>query len=792
MTPVSFRDARSSSLPVRPFVPAGLAWGGAWSLAWSPAGKANLPPLLMSALQRASSVAGSEATATLVAHESKARKGRRRAVLGAAIVLAALAVSLSILAARQVSSDARDFLEGKKRDIEQHLSAGLAALQVLEAAALQDIEGGPMDPERMRGVEDRHSIVLRAFALSGGRVEWPAGPEGAGAYGRALWSAAPDTPLGRRLLSEAYEAVSRRDVAAAVESLERILPRQIPPAARCEGEILLANLLARDPARSREAALRYDGVLALAAPGGKLDRELLPWALAARFQKAILFAREEEPREEARAFLEILSELTGEATWQGAESFTSYYMGRSLEALSSLEAGGRLSEAERDRLAALRARVGRALREAAFRGEMEALWIPLVQAARGEGDAGPRHTYAWAEGGPEVLAFQRGGPPPERTVGFLVDLAAYRARLLRPPTGAPGEISGPLRVLDDQGRVVLSGTAEDAEREGTDPSAARGQATVAVALGGDLPWTIEMPVGGALANFRWRRGLVYGAAAALAFALIALATFATLRAMSRQVEVAELKSEFVANVSHELKTPLTLIKMFTDMLLLGYSKDPEERERSLEVIARETENLGLLIENVLDISRIEAGEKEYRPAPEDLGPLVSQVLEEYGQYLQRRGFSMRLDVEPGLPLLDLDRTAIAQALRNLLSNAAKYSGDRKEMEVRVWRDGRHAAVAVEDRGAGIDPGEARHLFERFYRGRKAGAAGAGLGLALVKHAVEAHGGAVSAAAREGGGAVFTMRFPLPPGKPASKSAPAGDPEIQGVNHAAQEDPDRRR
>jgi signal transduction histidine kinase len=752
----------------------------------------------MWALRRASWGGGSEATATLVAYASKARRGRRRAVLGAAIVLAALAVSLSILAVRQVSGDAQDFLDGKKRDIEQHLSAGLAALEVLEAVALRDIEGGPVETERLRGIEDRHLIAGRAFVLSGSRVEWPAGPEGAGAYARALWSAAPDTPLSRRLFSEAYVEISRGDAVAAIASLERILPRQIPPAARCEGEFLLASLLARDSARSREAAPRYDTVLALAAPEGKLDRDLLPWALAARFQKALFLAREEKPREEARALLEILSDLTGEGAWQEAESFTSYYMDRVLEALSNLEAGGKLSEAERERLAILRARVERTLGETAFRSEMETLWIPSVQAAGGEGRPGPRHAYAWTEEGPAVLTFQRDGAAPDKTVGFLVELAAVRAQLLRPPSGASGNISGPLRVMDEQGRVVLSGTAADGEREGTDPSDARWQATVAVALGGDLPWTLEMPVGGALAKFRWRRGLVYGAAAALAFALIALATFATLRAMSRQVEVAELKSEFVANVSHELKTPLTLIKMFTDMLLLGYSKDPEERERSLEVIARETENLGLLIENVLDISRIEAGEKEYRPAPEDLGPLVSQVLEEYGQYLQRKGFSMRLDAEPGLPLLDLDRTAVAQALRNLLSNAAKYSGDRKEIEVRVWRDGRHAAVAVADRGAGIDPGEARHLFERFYRGRKAGAAGAGLGLALVKHAVEAHGGAVSAAAREGGGAVFTMCFPLPPGEPDSKpppvneSPPAHEPDNQGANHAAQDDPDRRR
>src|SRR6185436_5476034 len=101
------------------------------------------------------------------------------------------------------------------------------------------------------------------------------------------------------------------------------------------------------------------------------------------------------------------------------------------------------------------------------------------------------------------------------------------------------------------------------------------------------------------------------------------------RGMARELELARLKEEFVANVSHELKTPLTLIRMFTDLLRLGYAKRPEDAERSLEVISREADNLGFLIENVLAASRIEAGEAEYRPEPADLGALTRQVADEY-------------------------------------------------------------------------------------------------------------------------------------------------------------------
>jgi signal transduction histidine kinase len=232
--------------------------------------------------------------------------------------------------------------------------------------------------------------------------------------------------------------------------------------------------------------------------------------------------------------------------------------------------------------------------------------------------------------------------------------------------------------------------------------------------------------------------------------------------MERRIELADLKSRFVADVSHELKTPLTVIRMFSELLRLGYAKRPEDVEKSLEVIARETDHLGLLIDNVLEASRIEAGEKEYHREPSDAAAEARRVVDEFRPYAEHKGFTVRFTEEGPLPPVELDRLAFTHALRNLLSNAVKYSGDVKEIDVRAGAAGGGVEVEVADRGVGIGGADPRRLFERFYRApRERGRpiAGAGLGLALVKHIAEGLGGSVEARSREGGGSVFFLRFP---------------------------------
>jgi signal transduction histidine kinase len=252
----------------------------------------------------------------------------------------------------------------------------------------------------------------------------------------------------------------------------------------------------------------------------------------------------------------------------------------------------------------------------------------------------------------------------------------------------------------------------------------------------------------------------------LLVAVIAAGLVATYRLVRRESEIARLKADFVANVSHDLKTPLSLIRMFSETLEMDRVPDPARRREYYAVLTRESERLSRLIDNVLDFSRIESGRQRYEMAPGPIEPLVHEVVESFRRPLQQQGFTLDVSIAPDLPDVAIDEEAIKQALANLLDNAMKYSAERRHIAVTARRDGDGVAVEVADEGIGIPVAERGRIFEKFYRvGRSEtqGRRGSGVGLALVKHIVEAHGGRVTVDDRPGGGSRFTLRLPpLPP------------------------------
>ena len=260
-----------------------------------------------------------------------------------------------------------------------------------------------------------------------------------------------------------------------------------------------------------------------------------------------------------------------------------------------------------------------------------------------------------------------------------------------------------------------------------------------------------------------RQVAVFGGAFAVLVAIIAAGVVLTYRLVRRETEVARLKSDFVANVSHDLKTPLSVIRMFGETLELGRVTDEPKRQEYYRVITRESERLSRLIDNVLDFSRIEGGRQTYDIVPTAVEPLVRETLEAFGYPLAQAGFKVEVDVAPELPDVPLDRDAIGQALGNLVDNAIKYSGERKTLRVSAATHDGRLALAVEDEGMGIPAEEQARIFEKFYRvGRSetSGSRGSGVGLALVRHVAEAHGGSVTVESRPGAGSRFTLRLPL--------------------------------
>ena len=236
-----------------------------------------------------------------------------------------------------------------------------------------------------------------------------------------------------------------------------------------------------------------------------------------------------------------------------------------------------------------------------------------------------------------------------------------------------------------------------------------------------------------------------------------------LRDTRREVRMAEMRSQFVSSVSHELKTPLTSIRMFAETLQMNEETGPQMRAEYLDTIVNETERLTRLLNNVLDFSRMERGQKNYHmelaPLPEVLDAAVRTM-----QFpLAQQGFNLHVKVDGVIPPLHVDRDAIEQAVLNLLSNAIKYAGQSRDIELRLCSQNGSALVQVTDHGIGIPADEQRRIFEKFYRvptPENRAISGTGLGLALVAHVAEAHGGSVEVESKPEGGSTFSIRLPL--------------------------------
>lgn len=241
--------------------------------------------------------------------------------------------------------------------------------------------------------------------------------------------------------------------------------------------------------------------------------------------------------------------------------------------------------------------------------------------------------------------------------------------------------------------------------------------------------------------------------------------FLTYRNLSREMNLARLKSDFVANVSHELRTPLALIRLYAETLELGRLTAQEKYQEYFRIIREESERLTALINNILDFSRIEAGRKEYDFKETNLAELVRSTLDSYRFQIEQNGFAFEENIAEDIPPMNVDREAIARSLLNLVNNALKYSKDKKYIGVNLYRANGSVKLEVQDRGMGIPPGEQEKIFDKFYRCGDPlvhNIKGSGLGLSLVKHIVQAHGGDVSVESAPEKGSKFTIALPIDP------------------------------
>lgn len=318
-----------------------------------------------------------------------------------------------------------------------------------------------------------------------------------------------------------------------------------------------------------------------------------------------------------------------------------------------------------------------------------------------------------------------------------------------------------MNVIDEEGRIVFG------------PPIKGGEFTVGRPFPTTLyNWRLQMALttaeelGQKVERQRLIEILMVGIAGLVAVAGIVIVVIASVK----ERRLAALKSDFAANVSHELKTPLSLIRMFGELLLADRIWSGEKRRQYLQIIISESERLTALIENVLDFAKVERGKAAYQFAPGRIDEVVGRAVEVHRYRADREGVDVVLTVGDRLPPAMIDARAIELAVLNLLDNAFKYAKDGGRADVEVFAKDASVVVRVSDRGPGIDPEEQERIFERFVRGRLATEQrirGSGIGLALVKHIAESHGGSVrvESPVADGRGTAFVLTFPALPAIP---------------------------
>ncbi len=256
-----------------------------------------------------------------------------------------------------------------------------------------------------------------------------------------------------------------------------------------------------------------------------------------------------------------------------------------------------------------------------------------------------------------------------------------------------------------------------------------------------------------------------------------------LRDITREVEADRAKSEFVSTVSHELRTPMTSIKGYTDLLVMGAVGELNEtQQRFLKIIQQNADRLTSLINDLLDISRIETGRIELNMMPVDMGELIRSVAASMAGQAAQHGLTMNVHVDEDLPLIMADQDRLTQVLVNLVGNAILYTDPGGRVDIRAYSVESAIVVEVADTGIGIRPEDLNKIFDRFYRGeseRVQQCQGTGLGLAIVKSFVEMHGGRIWVESEPGKGSTFTFTLPVREGRDAAGAPSVSSPRVRG-------------
>ena len=560
--------------------------------------------------------------------------------------------------------------------------------------------------------------------------------------------------------AEALEFVDRNFRAAAV------LYRELTPLTsgrNLQAEMLTGQARCLQKSADYKEAVKVYARIASGYPDS-LTPSGLPLGLLARLQAVECLERDGDFQGAAKHALDAYRELLKKPSALNEDQFKTYIslVGTSIDTVLSGEKGAQASEEFRKEYADLKKLQSDRMKEWAAAGLLRKEVIPELAIRLSQSGAYSPNPYRLSRniGGKDLLILAAWIPDRtgEGTAGMF-GVQLNNDHLLK---GVLPEALENVQ-LNDGMEVVLADLAGR-------PLSGKRSTSKALPLATEYfednfpPWKIDLfqaPAKG-LEILDLRRNFYFWTILTL-LVVLAFGAFLIVRTIAHEIEILKIKSDFVSSVSHEFKTPLTSIKALMERLVDGKVRDAGKMDQYFSIIAQDTDKLTRLVNNLLDFSKIEEGKKEYVCSDTDIVRIATEQVQGFKNERALADREIRLEIRGEIPTLRADADALSRALANLLSNAMKFTPPGKAIRVGLSSDGENVVLEVEDKGIGIHPDELGRVFEKFFQGRNAldqSIKGTGLGLTLVKHIVEAHGGRILVESRLGLGSKFSMVFPI--------------------------------
>lgn len=339
-------------------------------------------------------------------------------------------------------------------------------------------------------------------------------------------------------------------------------------------------------------------------------------------------------------------------------------------------------------------------------------------------------------------------------IGFVINPEVFVRKILLPRLQQIAQNQFKIIIRDSQNRFIISSDNKEftGDVEFEKPMWLLPEYKVGIALIGE---TIQDLIRSRATNNMILIGI-------LMLVLIAAVVF-VYNAVRKELELAQLKADFVSNVSHELRTPLALISMFAETLELDRVKNEEKKKEYYTIISQEANRLGRIVNSILNFAKMEAGKRKFNFETTNLNDVIDNIYQTYNYHLHNKGFRFDKHLSENLPEVKIDSEAISEAVINLIDNAVKYSNDKKEIVLRTGMSDNKVYVEVSDKGIGIAPEEQKKIFDKFYRvssGLIHNVKGTGIGLSIVKQIIDAHKGNIELKSKPGEGSTFTIFIPI--------------------------------